>query len=208
MKTLLSVLFIGLAACNETNDSLTGRGTRDEPQNEPGAAPELQCNVKAPGKSYALFDGKKLDESRANQAASINRARIKPYAVMAGEYRRVLGLVPKSLANASASFDDPPDRWYAEANHSGISLNALHDISFEGCLAYAKTNLETAPTDESAAAECTKLMRKAWSRSPSPAEIGACTDLAMKKLSAQSDPPRRWAYVCASILSSSQFVSF
>jgi len=51
-------------------------------------------------------------------------------------------------------------------------------------------------------------MRKAWSRSASPAEITSCTNLATQKLSTEPDARRRWAYVCSSILSSSQFLTF
>jgi hypothetical protein len=64
------------------------------------------------------------------------------------------------------------------------------------------------PTEESAATMCSALMRKAWSKTPSPEEITACTTLATTKLAAEPDARRRWAYVCASVLSSSQFLTF
>jgi hypothetical protein len=51
-------------------------------------------------------------------------------------------------------------------------------------------------------------MRKAWSKTPAPEEITACTDLAVTKLAAEKDVHRRWSYVCSSILSSSQFLTF
>jgi hypothetical protein len=45
-------------------------------------------------------------------------------------------------------------------------------------------------------------------RSPTPAEAAACVDLATGKLSTEPDPRRRWSYVCASVLSSSNFLTF
>ncbi len=89
-------------------------------------------------------------------------------------------------------------------------MDAIYNISYSGCLTYARgsADLKAAPTTESATAECTKLMRKAWSRSPSPEEIQGCTDLAVTKLATQTDVSRRWAYVCSSVLSSSQFLTF
>ena len=134
----------------------------------------------------------------------------KPFAVLQGEYQRAIGLVPASLAASAGSFDAPPPRWFEEAQHSGVSLNAIFDVSFEGCLAYTKTpaELATAPTAESAATFCGALMRKAWSRTASPDEIASCTNLATTKLAAEPDARRRWTYVCSSILSSSQFLTF
>ncbi|MDF2693724.1 MAG: hypothetical protein K0S65_2107 [Labilithrix sp.] len=149
---------------------------------------------------------------RRSSAPSSRRATrtSKPYAVMATEYQRVLGLVPESIKTAGASFDDPPARWFAESVYSGVAMNAIFEISFEGCLDYvrASADLKAAPTPSSADAECTKMMRKAWSRTPSPEEIASCNNLAVTKLAAQTDVTRRWAYVCASILSSSQFLTF
>lgn len=188
-------------------DGTNGDGTGENGEGLPEA---LQCTEKPEGRSYVLFDGTKLEASRLNENVGVNRARIKPYAVMATEYERVLGVVPEGIKTAGGAFDDPPERWYAESTHSGVSINAIFEISFEGCLAWAKAapELAEAPTEESAKAECTKLMRKAWSRSPSPDEISGCVDLAVTKLASQSDPARRWAYVCASVLSSSHFLTF
>ena len=217
LTTQLSIiaLTLCLAACGDDPSSLTGRanvpGANGANPDDPNAAPgALECTVKPEGRSYVLFDGAKLEDRRTNENVGVNRARLKPYAVMKGEYQRVLGLVPPSLAGAAGSFDDAPVRWYTEAQHSGVSLNAVFGISFEACGAYTKTAPEyaDAPTPESAAKVCAALMRKAWSREASPEEIAACTTLATTKLAAEPDARRRWTYVCSSVLSSSQFLTF
>lgn len=211
---LISVAVALLAsACADDPNALTGgrAGGPNGEEGKEGTLPEaLQCTAKPEGRSYVHFDGSKMEESRVNENFGVNRARLKPYAVMATEYQRVLGLVPESIKTAGGSFDDPPARWYAESAYSGVSMNAIFEISFEGCLAYAKNaaDLKAAPTPESAQAECAKLMRKAWSRSPSPEEITGCSDLAVTKLAPQADVAKRWAYVCSSVLSSSQFLTF
>lgn len=207
-----------VSACAEDPNSLTGMRRNVPGAGEEGDAPPdgetvpeaLQCTEKPEGRSYVLFDGSKLESSRLNENVGVNRARIKPYAVLATEYQRVLGVVPESLKSAGSSFDDPPARWFAESVYSGVAMNAIFEISYEGCLGYAKaaSDLKAAPTPASAQAECTKMMRKAWSRSPSPEEVASCTDLAVTKLASQTDVARRWAYVCSSILSSSQFLTF
>ncbi len=220
ISLLATVLALGacVSACaEEDGDQLTGRGTKpgedpnganpDDPNAAPGA---LECTEKPQGRSYVLFDGKKLEDTRLNENVGVNRARLKPFPVMKGEYQRVLGLVPASLEASAGSFDDPPARWFAEAQHSGVSLNAIFGISFEGCTAYTKTAAEyaAAPTAETAATVCGSLMRKAWNRTASPDEITACQNLATTKLAAEPDARKRWSYVCSSILSSSQFLTF
>ena len=204
-------------ACGDNPDALNGgngpasAGAPGANPNDPNAAPgALECTDKPQGRSYVLFDGKKLEESRVNENVGVNRARLKPFPVMKGEYQRVLGLVPASLDASAGSFDDPPARWFAEAQHSGVSLNAIFDISFEGCTAFTKTAPEyaAAPTAETAATVCGTLMRKAWSRTAAPEESASCTNLATTKLAAEPDARKRWAYVCSSILSSSQFLTF
>ncbi len=216
---LASLLALGAAACSSDPNVLDrqtgpgeGPGTDGTPSpDDPGPTPAaLQCTQVPEGRSYVLFDGSKMEASRINENVGVNRARIKPFGVLAGEYQRALGLVPASLAAAGSSFDEPPARWYAEAQHSGVSLNAIFDLSFEGCLAFTKTSADyaTAPTTATATTVCTALMRKAWSHSPSPEEIASCTTLAVTKLAAEPDARKRWTYVCSSILSSSQFLTF
>ncbi len=216
----LGVLGACAAACGDNPDALNG-GRKSVPgpdgtnnganPDDPNAAPAaLECTAKPEGRSYLLFDGTKLESTRTNENVGVNRARVKPFGVMQGEYQRVLGLVPASLAASGGSFDDPPARWFAEAEHSGVSLNAIFDISFEGCLAYTKTAADyaAAPTMETATTVCTALMRKAWSKTPAPEEIASCTTVATTKLASEPDVRRRWTYVCASVLSSSQFLTF
>jgi hypothetical protein len=195
------------AACGDDPDHLTGGGKSG---GDGTTAAELQCTNKPQGRSYVLFDGTRLEESRANENVGVNRARLKPYDVLAGEYQRVLGVAPPSLGGSAGSFDVPPARWFAEAQYSGVSLTAVFDLSFEACEAYGagKPELAAPPTTETATAQCTTLIRKAFSRSGSPDEIAACTDLAVQKLAGEANVGKRWAYVCASVLSSSQFLTF
>jgi hypothetical protein len=205
-----AVGIFAIAACGDDPNALNGRrNTPGADGNGDGVTPEaLQCTAKPEGRPYTLFDGTKLHENRVNENVGVNRARFKPYAVMASEYQRVLGVpAPKGLAGAGASFDDPPARWFSESSHSGVSLNAIFDISFEACSASTALPAEM-PTDESAKQYCTTTMRKAWSQSPSPEELAGCVDLATKKLATEPAAKRRWSYVCASILSSSHFLTF
>lgn len=206
-NAVLAVLLV--AGCAEENDGL-GRGIRGvESGDDADEAAAMACAAPGTTRSYELFDGTKLEAKRLDEQLGMNRARIKPYAVLEGEYQRVLGLVPPSLKGAADSFDDPPLRWYAEAAHSGVSLNAFFAIAFEGCGAYLQgTEFGTAPTAESAREFCGTLARKAWSRTATPTELDACASLATDKLGEEPDARKRWSYVCASVLSSSNFLTY
>ncbi len=205
LATTSTALALG---CTNPDELLGGNRTRGGDKGE--VSPEaLMCGSKTAGRSYTLFDGTKLEAERVDEGNGVNRARFKPFAVMAGEYRRVLGVVPKSLDTASAAFGEVPPRWHADSALSGVSLNAAFSVSFDACTMHTtETTFATVPDESSATTYCTTTMRKAWSRSPSPEETGACVELATKKLDAEPDPRRRWSYVCASILSSSHFLTF
>ena len=205
---------IGSAGCGDGSSLLDGEngGGPSETQgtNPAGGPAGAACTDAPTGRSYVSFDGTKLEASRANEAAAINRARTKPFVVMAGEYQRAVGNVPASLKTSGGVFSDPPARWAEEPSYSGVSLHAVFELTYEACTAYTATATQyaAAPTAESATAECTTLMQKAWNRSPSPDEIGACRDLAVTKLASVKNARLRWAYACSSVLSSTQFLTF
>jgi hypothetical protein len=169
----------------------------------------LVCTEKPAARTYVLFDGTKLEDKRADESVDANRARFKPYSVMADEYKRVLGAPPKSLAGAAATFEDPPARWHAEPAPSAVALDAIYAIGLEGCTAMVATAPEraTAPTAATATTFCKDLMEKAWGEAPA-AGVTTCVDLATNKLANESDARKRWAHVCASLLSSPQFLTF
>lgn len=206
------ILAFTLVACGADPDSLSGgRGKGTGTDTDPNAAAAaLQCTDAPQGRSYIGFDSAKLETTRVNEGAGVNRARLKPYAVLAGEYQRVIGAVPPSLAKSAGSFDDPPARWFSEADYGGVALHAMFDISFEACGAYVKTvpEMGALPTTDSASNQCSSLMRKAWNRTPNPTEVDACVDLATQKVKTETNPARAWSYVCASVLSSSQFLTY
>lgn len=207
--TLPLLAFAFLAACGQADD-LADRRSRTRGGENGDVQPEaLLCNDPKAGRSYVNFDGEKLEAKRLDEGGSVNRARFKPFGVMAGEYQRVLGNTPASLAGAEAAFGAAPARWFAEQPLSGTALNATFSVSFDACLEHTKGDaFAAAPTDDTAKEFCSTTIRKAWSRAGSPEEIGACVELATKKLDAEADAHRRWSYVCASIMSSSNFLTY
>lgn len=207
---------VALAACGDTGE-LMGRAVGGPGDDDPGAEDGLgdqpagpTCTEKPEGRTYAGFDGKPLEADRINENIGLNRARVKPFEVLGAEYTRALGKAPAGLAKAESAYEEVAPRWSVEPQATGVGLATLFNVAFEGCLEWAKTAPEAkaAPDATSAQAVCSGLMKRAWIRTPAPAEVDGCVELATTKLATENDVARKWAYTCASVLSSTRFVTY
>jgi len=173
-------------------------------------------------------DGKpeSLVAGREELPVGIDRARLKPFSALIDEYHRVLDLDWKNnkddfitlIFGSAATFGDAPARWFTEPTAGAVSFYQGYRIAFEGCgkMLAKDAKFKNAPTNESAAAECSTMARKFWSRTPNPEEIDECVKVAMVDSlkettpTGQKDttPERRWAYACTSLLASAGFVSY
>jgi hypothetical protein len=151
-----------------------------------------------------------------------DRHRMKPYEVLKGDFARTLGTAGQTnmtnlINNSADAFGAAPARWYAEPQASAVSLYTTYRVAFRGCLQYSTTmpTWSTQPTAATAATECAALQQKAWDRVPVKEEIDACVAIATDEASFAKGTPQpvtdaktKWAYACASVLSSSNFTSY
>jgi hypothetical protein len=219
LTSTLTALFLGSIlslGCSDGGDlgipdDGTGPGADGLPpgSTDPAAVPPTPI-CPSMGVSYVGLGGRKLTAGRIEVVAGGNRDRIKPFGVLGTEFQRVASTTPTLLAANAATFGAPPARWYQEPTVSAVSLFTSYRVAFEGCLELTKTAPEyaAAPTDVTAAAQCTTLARKFWSRTPTPEEITACTTVATVDTAGETDVRRRWAYVCAPLLSSAPFLAY
>ena len=186
-----------------TNPAAVDAGPQD-----PGAV--TTCNQKPDGRTYLGYGKITLESDRVNEGAGVNRARVKPFSVLSGEYTRAVGAVPASLSANASTFGDVPVRWYEEAHSSAVELSTSYRIAFDGCLTFTATGTEfsAVPTAATAPAQCTSMMKKFWSQTPQPAEIASCASYATTALGKEPDARRRWAYVCATAMTSTRFLTF
>jgi hypothetical protein len=209
-----SLLACVMLACGEGNDELNGGppGGPADPNGNPAAPdpgdpgdPKL-CT----SKTYAGFDNKELTADRPVARLGVDRARMKPFTALQTEYTRVLGSAPASLAGAAATFGAPPARWYEEPQANAVALQTAYTIAFDGCLTYTATAQEfaNAPDQPSAETQCGAMARKFWSKTPGPSEISACVEVATTGSAAEPDARRKWAYACASVLTSAGFLAY
>lgn len=202
---LVGVLF-GLASCDDPEDDLRRRNVAGPDDDDPNTP---KCTDQ--GATYKGFADTNLVEGRVNAKIGVDRARMKPYSALRGEYERAIGVTPDSLEGAEASFGRPPERFAQEPRASAIQLYTAYRVGFDGCLGYVQKNessFRAAPTAESAATQCRTMARKFWSRNATEDEVKACTEVALTDSASEPDAQRRWAYTCASLLSASGFLTY
>jgi len=138
-----------------------------------------------------------------------NRRRVKPFSALATEYKRTLGAIPAALPTNVAAYGDVPARWYAEPSEGAVSLYTTYMLSFTTCYdTMTGANYQAVPTATTAATECAAMQRKFWQRTATPDEVQACADLVVTGNAAETNPRRRWAHGCASILTATGFTTY
>lgn len=213
----VAVAIAALAPACAAEDANALDGRKNTVPSDPNAPPPGGDPTTPPvdpatcgGKKFLGFDGEDLVARRPVANAGVDRGRFKPYDALAGEFQRVLGTTPASLAAASDTFGKAEARWYDEPAIGGVVLQTGFKIAFDGCLTYvaAKPDFAVAPTAATASAKCAEMARTFWSRTASPDQIAACSDVAIAGAAKEPDPQRKWAYACASVLDSAGFMTY
>jgi hypothetical protein len=140
------------------------------------------------------------------------------------ELARVLGSTPPSMASLGATFGEAKARWFTEPQASAVTMSSVLGVAFEGCLALTATDAKyaSAPEASTALAACSMMARTFWSRVTAPADVQGCVDVAMidsvketyatgangAPMTTDTTPRRRWAYACASLLTSTDFLTY
>ncbi len=197
--------------------NLTPKETNEPVYEDP---PYVETPPDAPrcetGTSYVGIGGMQLEVGRADEEQGWDRDRVKPYAALIGEFERVLGRVapdhPRTrlLLSLGPTFGSVPEGWYVEPELNAVSLYSAMRVAFIGCLDLTATGseYEPAPTYENAPNVCRAFARRFWSRSPAADELSACVQVAVEGSAKETNPRRRWAYTCASVLTSAPFLTY
>jgi len=218
-KTNLFALLAGagalalLAGCSSSGGGLTlggddTGGGGDDTGSGGGGTTAQACTEG--GTTYVGFANTQLTADRPDGTVGGEHGRIKPFSALQGEYPRVIGATPATLAATGPTFGQPPARWYQEPEASAVSIFTAYSVAFDGCLTMTATDAKyaQAPDATSAAAACSSFARTFWSRTATPDEVKACVDVATTKTTAETDARRRWAYTCAAVMSSAGFLTY
>lgn len=162
------------------------------------------------GKQYIGFGGQDLTADRREAEVGLERARMKPFSALQTEFPRVLGNTPALLASSESTFGITPARWMPQPQTSAIALYTAYRVAFQGCLTVTQTPAKyaAAPTLETATTECAAWAKKFWSRAALGPEIEACAKVITVEAVKETDMRRRWSHGCASILTSSDFMTY
>lgn len=183
------------------------------------------------GREYVGLGKSRLTRTRIQGLKGMDRGRMKPFSALVTEYGRVLGAenAPELIAQSGDTFASPGPRAYAEPAANAVSLFTAYRVAFEGCLKLTggieragdtpvDAKFAEAPTADVAKAQCEAWTRKFWSRAGSPEEVQACVDVAVSESLKEEQtngeapldatPPRRWAYACAAVLTSTNFLAY
>jgi len=225
MKRFLttSLLSVVVVACADEAGELSGRrgapgqngenpGGEGDP-NAPGGpdAPgdPSQPGTCAVGTPHIGFDMQDFVKDRPVGAIGVDRRRLKPFSALRTEFQRVLGAQPAAMASSEAAYGTVQARWYSEPVAGAVSTVTTYSLAFAGCYdTMTDAAYTAAPTTATATTKCTELQRKAWQVTPAADEVAACVDFAVNGIATEADIRRRWAHVCASIMTSTGFTSY
>lgn len=189
-----------------------GDGTNPDgtnPANDPNASPTATCLDKAA--KYTGFGKTALIDDRLDAVEGVDRQRFKPYSALTSEYPRVTGVnAPALLGQSGTTFGQPVARWHEEPEGSAVNLYTAFRIAFESCLTLTATDAKyaAAPAEPAVSQECSALARKFWSRTATPDEVKTCVQVGTVDSTTETDARRRWAYTCASVLTSAGFLTY
>lgn len=190
------------------------------------------CGNQSTGRAFLGLGGEHLEVGRKDQAAFTDFHR--PYrnlqvnglwtvtrdiTASVGAASAIGGSFPEHRASGTGgSFGVVPTNWYDESAVGPFAVYVAFTFAFKVCLASfaAPTaanrvgwyeHVTFAPTPERATAFCRRTMQSAWLRDPTDEEVAHCTALALD-LEEEPTPQRRWAYVCASVISSTNWLAY
>jgi hypothetical protein len=212
--TLVIVSVFVLTGCEAEIEQVV---TQKEDVKPIDATPNAGTTVIAPevalcdsGRDYVGFGGQQLTHDRKEADVGLERARTKPFTALQTEYVRVLGNTPELLAQSESTFGLTPPRWYPKIDPNAVSLYQAYRIAFQGCLTLTAqpTQYAQPPTIEAARTECAGWAKRFWGRPAMAPELDACANVIGVYSTAETSMRRRWAHGCASVLTSSDFLTF
>lgn len=236
ITSLVGLVLLSVACSGPSDDDLgpggggAGGGNPNDPSTpnlDPnGNDPAKVCRETQTGNKFIGLSGANLAAGRIdglevkNVPIAQDRARLLPHSAMTAEFQRVLGnsnAMSNLVNNSGDSFGAPPARWYIEPASGAVGLFTAYRAAFKGCLDL--NNQTAAVSMEAAKTECATLQAKAWHRTPTTDEIESCASIAATPanftglVNAQNQPitftnQQKWAYACASVLATAEFLAY
>lgn len=179
---------------------------------------QVKCDGMALGRSYRGFAGEALDADRLSLAAGQDTFRVRDGSDLFSHYDGA-GITCNSITlSDQQAFGAVPEHWYEVTRSSFASIYRAYALAFDGCLhkvqnpanyhPFGNADYYVSPTAESAARQCQVMAHLIWFGQMGPDELQACVDYALEVPTLEPDVQRQWAYVCASVAASVQFLAY
>jgi hypothetical protein len=210
INTLAVLSALSLAACiGEIGGSGGGDDDGDMGSGDGSGSAMPEPVVCEQARAYTGFGGD-LTADRPKIAVGSDRIRIKPYAALSAEYSRVLGLTAFNTAAYAGVFGRPPARWNEEPAASASTIYSAFALAYDGCSQKmaAGGDYDLAPNATIADRLCRDFARVAWQREATDDEASDCATYAVNETPSTATPRTRWAYTCASVLTSEAFLTY
>ncbi len=174
------------------------------------------CEGAPPARTFTGLDGLPLERDRVNAAADLDQRRTRSWENLdayggdlnqqLGYYRATEGLLERATAPLR------PDFWYLEADMGALELYSQFRVGFMACERmvadphgtplFSLPSFASAPSTDTADGPCRYMMRQFWKTEPTAQQVQACADFAVNETSDLPTVSKRWALVCAALLSS------
>ena len=87
-------------------------------------------------------------------------------------------------------------------------ITSVAGVAAEGKSFTNSADFDVMPDATTAPIKCSAFATKFWSRDPDTDEVASCVDVALNGAANEPAARRKWAYTCASVLSSAPFLTF
>lgn len=224
MKALLvSCLLVGCVGTATSSvpgpsegDGGSSDSTGPVPALEPPTYSAARCEGAPPARTFHGFNGEVLEAGRIDEAQGLDTRRTQlfersdsvtnAFNAMLGYWLAADGIVTAANTNA---WNLRQHWWFSEPSGGALLFFSQYRLSFLTCERNfrqkqglgAAADFEALPTFDSATTQCTRLMTELWSTVPTQEALDTCVDWALNGTASEQVPSRRWAYVCATVAS-------
>lgn len=200
------------------DDEVLGEDIEGTPTSsiDPPQYVQARCEGAPPTRSYRGFGGERLEDDRRDLARGLDSRRTTLFErgdsagghldTVASVFEFSKGFVTPQSASA---YGFRERGWFADPTGSALLLATQYRLAYLSCQRLLEqkrgwaSHVEFAvtPTEASARSQCRALSTRFWNVKPTDTQLDECVTYATVETASETVPARRWAYVCATLIS-------
>lgn len=177
---------------------------------------QARCEGRPLSRTYRGFGGETLEADRSDTALGLEGRRTSLYNSidaargnldnMAGEWEFAKGFITEATGGA---YGVRERNWYSEPSGSALLFATNFRAAFLACEKRITerrgfgmhADFTTLPTPQTARAQCSDLAIRFWKTRATEEQLADCVQYATVETAEETQPSKRWGYVCATLLS-------